>query len=298
MEFELSLWDVDEPDRLTDFYNLQIRRLPYCFPVTPDEFTWGISHDRYEDVPHNDLEDARLFVAHRGDSVCGFVHVDTRLDNRDRTGIIRFLSYTPGNRNVGQALLDAAESHFLTTGVRTISAFDPNYSYRFYFLGHGISSRLNHVAALFELNGYGIRNTELLLSFDTLTADDPAVPIDGLRIDVHEIPGFGSKPGMDVIAYDGKEQIGTLLAYSLGQRMRSSSAQNTCFIRQLEVDEAYQRKGLGRFLLQKAHFELKRKGYTRSLIFTFAANHRARLFYTNYCYEYVDSYFEFEKVLR
>ena len=51
MDFELSTCDLEDAALLTEYYNQQIADMPFCYPVTQDEFTTGISHDRYEDVP-------------------------------------------------------------------------------------------------------------------------------------------------------------------------------------------------------------------------------------------------------
>ena len=34
--------EIDQASVLTDFYNEQFADMPYCYPVTPDEFETGV----------------------------------------------------------------------------------------------------------------------------------------------------------------------------------------------------------------------------------------------------------------
>lgn len=135
----LSYWDVKDAYKLTEFYNQQIVDLPYCYPVTPDEFDWGIRHQRYDDTPHEGIDDEQLVVAERDGDVIGFVHLCTedREEGREskQNGLIRFLSYRPGYRAAGQALLEEAEKHLQKLDGHRMKAFSTSHIYRFYFLG-------------------------------------------------------------------------------------------------------------------------------------------------------------------
>ncbi|MDE2727218.1 MAG: hypothetical protein OXI19_04295, partial [Gemmatimonadota bacterium] len=144
---KISTLELDQASVLTDFYNEQFSGMPYCYPVTEDEFGTGVIWHEERDEPYKDLsEESILVVEDDGGAVAGFVHV--AVCNRgeehdrvglhpiedlleDRIGLIRFFHYRAGARPAGQALLEAAESRLRDFGVGQIRAFS-YFGYRFH----------------------------------------------------------------------------------------------------------------------------------------------------------------------
>ena len=111
--------------------------MPYCYPVTPDEFETGVHwHEERDGEPYEDLSDESFLVVEDDEgAVAGFAHVaicrkgeeDHRIGLepieellKDRIGLIRFLHYRAGSRPAGQALLEAAETHLRSFGIDQI----------------------------------------------------------------------------------------------------------------------------------------------------------------------------------
>ena len=74
---KIKTLEIDNESILTDFYNEQFSKMPYCYPVTPDEFEIGIRcHEERDDEPYADLSDESFLVVENGDStILGFAHV-------------------------------------------------------------------------------------------------------------------------------------------------------------------------------------------------------------------------------
>jgi hypothetical protein len=293
---KLAFWDLKDASRLTGFYNRQIVGLPYCHPVTPGAFDWGIQHDRYEDTPHENLEAERLVVAEEGGRIVGFVHfcIENRVDKdtSGQSGLIRFLSYEPGRRACGQALLEEAEKHLDQTRIK---AFLTPYIYRFYFLGYGVSQRQGHVTSLLGMSGYKVTAGEVLLAWENYQVGEPVLPQAGVEIRVDQVEGRGALPGLMIRAYRNGHLFGTCQTFSMGQRQEVPEVQEMCFVRWLGVNEKEQHRGWGRYLWHRTLWEMQQIGYQHTLISANIQNYRALLFYTNYGYRVLDTTYSFEK---
>ena len=139
--------EADLP-RLVELWNTQVCELPLSQPVTQPQMALelGVAADAdgeaaREEGPYGHvraLEQRRVWVADGSDGLLGFCDcgVDPahtgrgrqslgspRLD-QPRRGMIRWLWYKPGQRRVGEALLDAAEAHLRQQGVEDVLAFD------------------------------------------------------------------------------------------------------------------------------------------------------------------------------
>ena len=171
--------EIDQASALTDFYNEQFSGMPYCYPVTEDEFRTGVRWHEEEDKPYEDLsEESFLVVEDEGGAVSGFAHVAICRKGEehdriglhpieelleDRIGLIRFFHYRAGARPAGQALLEAAEARLRDFGVGQIRAFS-YFGYRFHRFCHAFQSdRMGHVGALLCMNDYRITRGIILL---------------------------------------------------------------------------------------------------------------------------------------
>ena len=87
-------------------------------------------------------------------------------------GVIRFLAYPRGRRDVGQALLTQAEDWLRKRGRKAVIVFPQAYRYPFYAFPHAfISNNLEHVQALLLFNGYQASQRRSLPGLAGLRAD-------------------------------------------------------------------------------------------------------------------------------
>lgn len=301
MALDLEYWSLDDAKRLANFYNGQIAELPYAHAVSEADFDWGIRHPRYEENPHRDLDDEEVIVAKQDGQIVGFIHLaDEKESHDDRqtpNGIIRFLSYMPGCRDVGQKLFDVAETRFREHGFSRIYAFLKNYIYRFYVLGYGVCDRQGHLIGLLGMNGYEVYKGEIFMDWPNFEVREPVLPDSGVEMRVKEIEGRGERPNLEVRAFRNGESFGACDTISLAHRVQANAFQDTFFVRWLGIQDAQQHHGWGRYMLLRAHWENQKLGYSHASISTSTRNHRALLFYTNYGYRVRDTWYEYVKVL-
>ena len=137
------------------------RFVPHCFPATDDEFGAALAGEGGHESDGRRLREQTVMVAVESGRGVGFVHVGVEESEKDQTlrGIVRFLWYPRGRRDLGQSLLDAAERWLRRHGVRTVSVYPETHRYRFYAFAHMyLSDRLDHIQALFLFyTNYGFR---------------------------------------------------------------------------------------------------------------------------------------------
>lgn len=109
MAFDLEHRSLDGAKGLATFYNEQVADLPYCHVVDAEAFDWGIRRPRYHESFRDALGEEEVIVAKQDGNIVGFIHLADEIkphdDSQSPGGIIRFLSYVPGYREVGQMLL-------------------------------------------------------------------------------------------------------------------------------------------------------------------------------------------------
>ena len=294
---------------LSSVYNQQIADIPYCYPISPEEFEIGFRYKKYEDETYSNIHSEAIIIGEVNGEILGFADVviaEIEEDGKIRNeGVIRFLTYQPGYRHIGQAILDEAEKYLLNLdkyNINQISAFrisyHNDYCYRFYHFGFGLVSDMKwHIAALLLMNGYKIEGGEVFLDWLDYEVSMPQIPDKKVEIKVTQKPGRGILPGLDVQALDNGSEIGVCNSLSAGQYCQAKEAQNCVFIKWLGVEEPEHRKGWGRYLLQRNLWEMRKIGYKNTIISTNIKNYRAQLFYTNYGYKIVDTTYQFIKKL-
>lgn len=315
--------EIEHASRLTDFYNEQFAGMPYCYPVTPDEFETGVLWHEERDAPYEDLSDESFLVAEDDDgAIAGFAHVavcrkgeeDHRIGLhpieellKDRIGLIRFFHYRVGARPAGQALLEAAEAHLRGFGISQIRAFS-YFGYRFYRFCHAFQSdKMGHVGALLSMNDYRITRGIILLELPDFTVPDPVVPDAGVaeRFDVQ--PGRGRLPNVEFQLFRGDQCIGQGFAQSLGDFCRSSQAQETFYIPWFSIEgspvggrvsEGEQGKGFGRYMMEVLLREMRQLGYRHATTQANTGSPRPILLYTNMGYRVVDTNYQYFKDLE
>lgn len=320
---KIKTLELDHASVLTDFYNEQFSGMPYCYPVSEDEFGTGIRWHEEEDRPYEDLTDESILVAEdEGGAVAGFAHVAVcrRGEEEDliglhpiedlleeRIGLIRFFHYRAGSRPSGQVLLEAAEARLRDFGVGQIRAFS-YFGYRFYRFCHAFQSdRMGHVAALLSMNDYRITRGIILLELPDFAVPDPVLPDPGVttRFDVQA--GRGRLPNMEFQLFRGDQCIGQGFAQSLGDFCRSPLAQDTFYIPWFSIEgspvggrvsEGEQGKGFGRYMMEVLLREMRQLGYRHATTQANTGSPRPILLYTNMGYRVVDTNYQYFKDLE
>ena len=307
---KIMYWDVADAGSLFHVYNKQFAGVPHCYPVSPEEFEIGIRYRKDADEPYEELHSEKFIVGEQNGKIVGFsdvVVVETEEDGqKEHKGLIRFLTYQPGCRSVGQALLTESERYLRDLGMSNVGVFrttydDDDFSYRFYHLGFGlVSDKTTHICALFYMNGYEINSKErgeVFMDQPEYRVDEPVLPDNRVEIVVEQHPGRGVLPGLTVQAFRSGREIGVCKSLSVGRYCQASEAQDWVFIKWLGVEREEQGKGWGRYLLQRNLWEMEKIGYKNTVISADITNHRAQLFYTNYGYRIVDTTYGFVKNL-
>ncbi|MXX04062.1 MAG: hypothetical protein F4X08_01050 [Gemmatimonadetes bacterium] len=312
--------EIDQASVLADFYNGQFSGMPYCYPVTEDEFRTGVLWHEEEDRPYEDLSDESILVVEGDDgAVAGFAHVAICRKGEehdrvglhpieelleDRIGLIRFFHYRAGGRQAGQTLLEAAEAHLRSFGVSQIRAFS-YFGYRFHRFCHAFQSdRMGHVGALLCMNDYRITRGIILLELPDFAVSDPVLPDPGVttRFDVR--PGRGRLPNMEFQLFRGDQCIGQGFAQSLGDFCRSPQAQDTFYIPWFSIEgspvggrvsEGEQGKGFGRYMMEVLLREMHQLGYRHATTQANTGSPRPILLYTNMGYRVVETNYQYFK---
>ena len=296
---EIVQYTPDLQSALTEFYNRQTANVPYCYPVNEGEFALvmcGVTGKA--DIKEGGLDFEMVFVAIKNGTVVAFIHVGIGQIGNNReipVGVIRFLGYQRGARSAGQAVLEKAESYLKAYDVAQIFAFSEDCRYRFYHFENAcLSDGLDHVQALLGFNGYRRCTGEVFLDWEnySVTPTPSSVPVT-FSIDLKQ--GRGQFPNCVVYARLDGEEIGECESVSGGEFSTHPDAQDWLHTVGLDIVDAFQGKGLGRYLLQYALQEMYKIGYRHAAISTQYDNYRAFLFYSNFGYRVVDWTYGFQK---
>ena len=292
--------DMQAP--LTQFYNRMIANVPKCYPATEEEFAVAMHRVTADqaDIKGDGLDPEAAFVAVADGRTQAFIHVGISPvgeDSAENVGVIRFFGYERGARRVGQAVLEEAETYLKTFNISRISAFPQDCRYRFYHFAHAnLSDALDHVQGLLGYNGYHRSEGEVFLDWEdyAVTPVPSRLPV---TLSVEWKDGRGQFPNCTVLAHQDGEQVGICENLCGGEFSSHADAQAWLHTVWLGIEDDFQGKGLGRYLLQYALQEMKKIGYQHAAISTAWDNHRAFLFYSNCGYRTVDWTYEFVKNL-
>ena len=286
---------------LTLFYNQQTVNVPNCFPVDEKvliDVLNRVTNQKHDD--DHDLKSENVFVAMQNDTVYAFTHVgyyEEGDDEKVRVGVIRFLGYKRGVRLAGQTVLESAEEYLKSYNVSRIIAFSKIYRYRFYHFEYAhLSDTLEHVQALFGVNGYRRCNGQIFLEWESFTTTP--IPTDlpaTLSVDWKE--GRGKLPNCNITAHNDGEEIGVCWNVSCGEFSHHPDVQDWVYTDWLGVEDDFQGQGLGKYLLQHSLQEMHKVGYRNAALSTSWDNHLALLFYSNCGYRVVDWTYAYDKVL-
>ncbi|RKU07582.1 hypothetical protein C6501_17605 [Candidatus Poribacteria bacterium] len=295
---EILQYTPDLQTPLTQFYNRLTVNVPHCYPVKEAELADAMcSVTGQSDNTNDGLEAETAFVAMQNGVVQAFIHVGYyESDEKVNIGVIRFFGYERGARNAGQTVLEKAETYLKTCNVTQITAFS-SYRYRFYSLEYAnLSNALDHVHALLGFNGYHPEQNWIVLDWENydVTSISPPIPIT-LSVDWKE--GRGKLPNCTVTAHQDGEKVGECESVSGGKFSSHPDAQDWVYTEWLGIEDDFQGKGLGKYLLFYSLQEMHKVGYRHASISTSWNNSRALLFYSNCGYRAADCTHVFEKVL-
>lgn len=292
------------PDLLkpvTLFYNNLTAEVPHCYPVKEEEFAhamqYAIGQASNDD---EDFEDETAYIAMQDGSVKAFVHVGYyEVGNADKVniGAIRFLGYARGARHAGQEVLDKAEDYFRTHNVSRIFAFSKRHRYSFYHFEYAeLSDKLDHIHGLLGINEYRSYHGQVFLDWKNYNVNPPPIKPD-VNLKVEWKDGRGKLPNCHITAHQDGEEIGECWNVSGGQFSSHPDAQDWIYTDWIGVEDEYQSKGLGKYLLQYSLHEMHKVGYKHAALSTEWNNYRALLFYSNFGYRAVDWTYAYEKNL-
>jgi GNAT superfamily N-acetyltransferase len=119
-----------------------------------------------------------------------------------------------------------------------------------------------------------------------------------VEIALKQNPGRGALPGLRIEAFRSRELIALIESESAGEFSRHPEAQECFLVEDFGVvDEAGKGKGLGRYLLLRVFWEMRKLGYRHVVISCAWNNPRAVLLYTNYGCKLTDTTYGLVKAL-
>lgn len=288
-----------EPDlasHLAALYNEAIAPVPDCHPVPPDRFA------SLETIASRNLRDEALAAAaDESGELLGFVHVGVSLPPAEDwqppadQPVIRFLYYRIGARRAGQALLEWAEGWARERG-NLLIACHQHFRYPFYHAPYcHLSEHMGHVRALFGMNGYREEEMEVYLRWTDFTPPEPVRPdLDFELVSQESESPFGTRVRFRAVQNDR-----TIGSCTMDRGHWSDpNGEEWCFCDGLGVEEEFQGKRLGMFLLCTGLQEMHRAGCRHTSITTGWDNHRAALMYTNMGYRHADRTCSYRKELE
>jgi GNAT superfamily N-acetyltransferase len=284
-------------EAVTACYNEAIEPVPDCHPVPVERFA------TLEALATSRLRDEAIGVAREDGRVAGFMHVGIVAPTEDHDAppgepaAIRFLAYAAGKREAGRRLLVWAEDFARERERGKIIAHHYYARYPFYHCPWGqLSVRMAHIGALLGMHGYeDAGDSELYFNWRDFEPPQPEKPDVEVTLEPRWVDGqMGSR--LELRAMRGEEALGRCNV-DRGQTSPSAEAKDWCYCYWLGIRDAYQGKGLGRFLLVSALHEMKRAGCRHAAISTTWNNYRAALFYTNLGFRFADQTHSFRKEL-
>ncbi len=288
---KISYINIEESKELASVYNDQFKGTPYFYPVTSDEFENSIRNR----INHSEnLHSEKIIIGEQNGKILGFAHISVgdakQFGQIKDGGFIHFLTYQSGYRMIGQAILDECEKYLCSFKINQIWAFLHASNYRFYHLGFGyISDKIGHVLALFRMNGYDVDLGEIFMNYPRYDVSEPELPDRNIKINVSHNVGRGRLPNLYVEATRDGNQVGECVSVSIGEFYDNDDAQDWFFTQWLGIEQEEQGKKLGKYLLHRTFWEMKKIGYNNAIISTNIKNYRAQLFYTNFGYKVVDT---------
>lgn len=308
---ELVRYESSLAEEVASAYSAAFAGVPHCYPVDTVDFDGAVRQANGGPVgtasvgariahPRIPLSQGAAYVALSGGRVVGFCQVavgDSKPDYDpaspvERAGGIRTLFFDRGERDVGVALLDAAEAHLRAADVVRIDAFHYDHRFPFHHVEHSyLSARLEHVHALLGARGYVPGESEVNLDWPDFSAPDPGAPPAPVEIRLEWGQGPGLRPSLILHAVQpgaDQRELGICVNLCVGDGTPAPDAQDWVYTAWLHVAEEMRGAGLGRYLMRRALHELRQVGYASATICSISSNYRALLLYSGLGYHSVD----------
>lgn len=266
-EIEISPYRETDQLAVIDLLNAVAADVPYSYAIDGREFDATVlaplvTPTLYPARLEHDLQG--ILVARVGDQAAGFVHVcrgqvpEGDGDTLQRRGIVRFLAFTAGRVDIGLRLLAAAEAYARAAGLKTMVAWHHSAGYPFYHASVGLLSGRNYdsLSALIE-GGYTLRERWLCYSMDLAQAVTEWLP--GQRLRVAQTAGVEPNWEMAVYYPTAARACGRVRVVTL-DRLSAQRGRPAVYLREAAVIEAEQKKGIGRWLVQRAINEFHSRG--------------------------------------
>ena len=289
---EIIPYEPELAPRVAVAYNSLVAGLPHCYPTTPERVAAVLDGSERPGHDNGRLHGEQAWVGTAGGEVLGFAQAaveDPAEAGHHPRGVLRFLAYEPGQRALGQDLLDCVSGYFADREMREVVAFHQDHIWPCYHLTHAfLSDRLTHVHALLEYNGFQRSAGEVFLDWPEFAPPvPPATPLEfETRCELQS--GATARPGFGLLALRGEELLAQCWSASCGDRAPGSAAEDWCLTTWLQVEEPYRGSYLGANLLALALGEMRELGYRHAAISTTLTNYRAQLFYSNLGYRTSD----------
>ena len=281
---------------LTSIYNDYVADVPLSDAVSEERIA---EIGAWRDDRSAQLEtEQTIYAASEEGCHVGFVHIalgrfpgpELRGDQQPgSTGVIRLLTYPPGRRQAGQALLEAADTHLVKQGASRILAF-LNNGYLFQRFAYGeLPDTCGHLVALLGMNGFKVARGEVFMHYADFIIDKTIPPDPGVDLSVERIAqATGTRDSIRVVVKKREELIGVCEGHSLGLWGHSARSHATVVLGPIDVEDAFQGRSWGKFLTNAMLEEASALGYQHTATSTQQENHRAQLFYTNMGYRITD----------
>ncbi len=283
----MKILTIEDSEVLAEVYNRQVAGItPLCPVATSEEFVHDCSLES-DFAINQGFHDPCIIAAELAGKIEGFAHVVGKADKQ--VGLIRFLTYRPGDWTIGKALLLESLSYLRGLGYDRIQGFFPK-AYRFYHFGiPSLSYHTAHVYALFGANGFqpakGWRfMLRPLRSIRGFSEDTPS----GYKVLVERIPGAGNYPNLRVSLSQNDQEVGWIHCRS-AQEFASSAPHDHIQFSSVRVVEDHRNRGLGVWLGQRAFIELAETGYSEVSVVTGDDNYRAQLLYSRLGFSTIDT---------
>jgi GNAT superfamily N-acetyltransferase len=276
---------------LAQCYNELMAPVPYHRPA-PAEWFADLTPTCFQECTEQEV-----LVAREGREVVGFVHTGRsappthQWHAKGEPGVIRFLSYRPGERAAGAALLARAEQRIRERGRNEVVALAGWHMYPFHplQLGH-ISERVSHLLSLLWASGYESHECEVFFHWPDFVP--PRVPRPALLFELAQQETRRTpQRQITVQAMQGDQEIGHCVMSLLTGDSYRPQLEGWCTCDHLIISELQRGRGLGKYLLAAGLTAMREVGARHAMINTDWDNYRAYLFYTNFGYRFLDRTF-------
>lgn len=250
-------------------FNQSALALPYRWELTSQQFRELALFDDGAPRAKLNTDPEGLLVAREGEHTLGFGHCAVgRLADDPRTttrGFIRHLALHPeAPPQAADALLAACDAFFTAheKGLDAIHAFHIRSGYPCYLAGRGmLTSRRFEVMAALGRAGYRVSDRWLLYERNLSAHLVERQPGLGLVLQIEP----DKAAWLSLYAAEGSRPAAALQLDLLPELSEAKGMPNAS-LRQLTVAPAYRRKGVGRWLLQRAMNELVSRGVRRLIV--------------------------------